>query len=939
MKRYLMQPPATPDAGSAASSSGGAQPAQAPGATAPAAAQPAAKKARGGGGGVSAAAGATAAAGAAGASAAAPAVAPTALVAGGWTDLGAGARVGYFPRHLAAMGHRMMAALQANLAWEQREVKIFGQLRAQPRLVYYMADPEHRSYTYSGLTLQAAPWSAEVLEVKAALEALTGVTFNTCLLNLYRTGNDSLGWHSDEETPRYGPEPSIGSVSFGETRDFVMRRTRDHAVQIKTALASGDVLVMAGTTQRHWQHYVPVRKRAHGARINLTFRRELVPGGAENDLAQQRPARSSPAAASARALQPARQSEGLSRTQLAMAEDFELVVRDGAIYWGSERVSIKGVNFFGLETADFALHGLWCANLMTLLDFVAAHFNAVRLPFSAELALNMDARRPGNIDYAANPELKGLTTGQVMDRFVQECAARGLLVLLDLHRLAAAADIPELWYSAEYPEQAVLQAWRTVVLRYKPCWNVFAADLNNEPHGCASWGDGVVATDWRLAAERIAAVVLEANPRLLIFVEGVERNAIVQPGEACWWGGHFAAAEKAPVRLPAQNKLVYSPHVYGPDVFAQARAPPARTGAGAAAPRAAAPPRLALPARSAPRRAQAYFSDPAFPANMPDIWRRHFGWGTRRAPGPPPCLCAPAPRRAGPITPPLSPPPPRAAASFVKQDGLGPAIVAGEWGGWARAGSADETWQFALASWFVENGVDSSFYWCLNPNVRHAARRRVTAPPRPPHARPTQRPTRRHCPRRAVGRHRGVLLEDWSTPNEGKLAILAKAHPNPTRWPQAPVTPQAPPPEECHVPAGVDPAACAPAAAPAPAQGGGQAPAAAPAAATGPPQPLACGDVQVSEVNSWDEGGVACHQLEVTVTNPGPTPASSMCLRVGCAGELVKSWNCTPLPDADGCWCFDMPDWVAPGGLAAGASVVVGLIVKGDKPTAFTLAP
>jgi endoglucanase len=80
--------------------------------------------------------------------------------------------------------------------------------------------------------------------------------------------------------------------------------------------------------------------------------------------------------------------------------------------------------------------------------------------------------------------------------------------------------------------------------RYKECWNVFAADLNNEPHGCASWGDGSVRTDWRMAAERIAGVILGANPRLLIFVEGVERNGCVQPGENCWWGGHVAGAAK-----------------------------------------------------------------------------------------------------------------------------------------------------------------------------------------------------------------------------------------------------------------------------------------------------------------------------------------------------------------------------------------------------------
>lgn len=82
-----------------------------------------------------------------------------------------------------------------------------------------------------------------------------------------------------------------------------------------------------------------------------------------------------------------------------------------------------------------------------------------------------------------------------------------------------------------------------MLCRYSSCWNVFGVDLKNEPHGSASWGDGS-RTDWRLGAERLAAVVLEANPRLLVFVEGVERNAVVQPADNCWWGGHCAAAAK-----------------------------------------------------------------------------------------------------------------------------------------------------------------------------------------------------------------------------------------------------------------------------------------------------------------------------------------------------------------------------------------------------------
>jgi endoglucanase len=85
---------------------------------------------------------------------------------------------------------------------------------------------------------------------------------------------------------------------------------------------------------------------------------------------------------------------------------------------------------------------------------------------------------------------------------------------------------------------------------------VFAADLKNKPHGAASWGGGVLATDWRLAAERIGAAVLETNPRLLIFVEGVERNGLVQLQEGCWWGGSIASAEKVGLHIDLKGVLL-----------------------------------------------------------------------------------------------------------------------------------------------------------------------------------------------------------------------------------------------------------------------------------------------------------------------------------------------------------------------------------------------
>lgn len=100
-----------------------------------------------------------------------------------------------------------------------------------------------------------------------------------------------------------------------------------------------------------------------------------------------------------------------------MADSFELFSRNGGIFdEKGERVSIKGVNWFGFETHNFALHGLWSVNMEETLDTAAQHFNAIRMPFSCELALDLDGKRPDNINYGANPGLEGLTTGQVMDR-------------------------------------------------------------------------------------------------------------------------------------------------------------------------------------------------------------------------------------------------------------------------------------------------------------------------------------------------------------------------------------------------------------------------------------------------------------------------------------------------------------------------------------------
>jgi alkylated DNA repair dioxygenase AlkB len=196
---------------------------------------------------------------------------------GTWTNLGNGARLGYWPAALTALNcPHLFNQLIDTVPWQQREVRVMGRLVMQPRLVSYMADGPHLAYTYSGLTLQPLPWAAPVQQIKQEVEKLAGATFNSCLLNYYRDGKDHLSWHSDNEA-LYGPQPTIASVSLGASRDFILRSIADSSVKIKLQLSQGDVLVMSGTMQQHWLHSVPKRKALSEPRVNLTFRSIVKP--------------------------------------------------------------------------------------------------------------------------------------------------------------------------------------------------------------------------------------------------------------------------------------------------------------------------------------------------------------------------------------------------------------------------------------------------------------------------------------------------------------------------------------------------------------------------------------------------------------------------------------------------------------------------------------
>jgi alkylated DNA repair dioxygenase AlkB len=174
--------------------------------------------------------------------------------------------------------------LLATLDWQQPTLIIAGQEHPIPRLQAWHGDAD-ALYTYSGKQFVPAPWTAELMEIRERLERACDSRFNSVLVNCYRTGADGMGFHADKE-PELGPEPVIASLSLGATRRFILkparrdRKSTRHSLRpaqnssesLALELHSGDLLLMRGTTQRHWRHGIPKTRRAVGARINLTFR-------------------------------------------------------------------------------------------------------------------------------------------------------------------------------------------------------------------------------------------------------------------------------------------------------------------------------------------------------------------------------------------------------------------------------------------------------------------------------------------------------------------------------------------------------------------------------------------------------------------------------------------------------------------------------------------
>ena len=160
--------------------------------------------------------------------------------------------------------------LKKEIQWRQDNIKIFGKIYPQPRLTALYAN-NNKSYNYSNIKMHPIIFTPTLFDIKSKIEKRLNSQFTSCLLNLYRNGQDSNGWHADNEK-ELGLNPVIASLSLGAERVFHMKHRNDKKEKLKINLTNGSLLVMRGKTQHHWLHQIPKTRKKVEERINLTFR-------------------------------------------------------------------------------------------------------------------------------------------------------------------------------------------------------------------------------------------------------------------------------------------------------------------------------------------------------------------------------------------------------------------------------------------------------------------------------------------------------------------------------------------------------------------------------------------------------------------------------------------------------------------------------------------
>lgn len=177
----------------------------------------------------------------------------------------------YYPTFLSKqLADDYFNYLKDHVPWKQDQIRVFGKTYPQPRLTALYGN-NGRPYSYSNITMQPYPFDERLLRLKHLIEPLTDVEFSSCLLNLYRGGMDSNGWHADDEK-ELGINPVIASLSLGQPRFFHLKHRTKKEMKLKILLEHGSLLLMQGPTQHYWQHQIPKSRKVLGPRINLTFR-------------------------------------------------------------------------------------------------------------------------------------------------------------------------------------------------------------------------------------------------------------------------------------------------------------------------------------------------------------------------------------------------------------------------------------------------------------------------------------------------------------------------------------------------------------------------------------------------------------------------------------------------------------------------------------------
>jgi alkylated DNA repair dioxygenase AlkB len=180
----------------------------------------------------------------------------------------------YYPNILSLEDAKAFyKSLLSQIEWQQDVVKIFGKQFVTARKVAWYGD-DSCAYTYSNQTKIALPWTEELLSLKNKVEEITNEHYNACLLNLYHSGDEGMGWHSDDEKSIVS-QSAIASLSFGAARKFTFKH-KESKQNVSLLLEDASLLLMKGFTQQKWLHALPKTKKVKDLRINLTFRKMII---------------------------------------------------------------------------------------------------------------------------------------------------------------------------------------------------------------------------------------------------------------------------------------------------------------------------------------------------------------------------------------------------------------------------------------------------------------------------------------------------------------------------------------------------------------------------------------------------------------------------------------------------------------------------------------